>query len=76
VLAANTDRAESDLTRMPAESAELWQAVPGQAEQAAGTAPSQPDRRDLWTGLIVAAVLAAAVELYLGSRALRLEGTT
>lgn len=74
MIAVNLSRAESDLTRMPPESAELWQGTP--ANKAAG--PSRPAedtqrRNDLWPWFLTAACAAAAVEILLASRHMRLE---
>jgi hypothetical protein len=75
MIAVNVSRRESDLTRMPPESAELWQGAP-RANAKAGPAGAAADtRNDIWPWILAAALVAAAVELFLASRHMKMEAT-
>jgi hypothetical protein len=76
MVAVNIDRRESDLTPMPAESAELWQGGPQQQQgpgAEAGAAAPEENRKPLWPLAIAAAFIAAAVEVLMASRTLTRE---
>ena len=75
MIAANQSRRESDLTRIPPESAELWQGTPSNRSAADSSQPQREERKDLWPWILAAALAAAAAELYLASRHMRLEAT-
>lgn len=76
MIAVNVSRRESDLTRMPPESAELWQGAPAAAKSGPGAASSLEARKDIWHWILAAALLAAALELFLASRHMKMEATT
>lgn len=73
MIAVNVSRRESDLTRMPPESAELWQGAPLKTGPAAAGRQQEPAKRDIWPWVLAAALIAACAELYLASRHMRLE---
>jgi hypothetical protein len=75
MVAVNIDRRESDLTPMPAESAELWQGGPAGQQQTAQGAGQEPEetRKPLWGLLLAAAVAAATIEVLMASRTLKRE---
>lgn len=70
LVAVNIDRRESDLAPMPADSAELWQASPGETRAAGdgsgGT--NEPGRRNLWPYILAAALLAGLAETAVASK--------
>ena len=69
LIAANTDRRESDLDLIPKETLALWKDTGSPAAGAGGPAEeAERSRRPLWPYLLAAALAAALVESFVASR--------
>lgn len=76
LIAVNIDRRESDLTLMPADSAELWQGAPLDPSRSAAAprpASTEPRRSQLWPWVLAFALLAGLGEAWVASHHLNRE---